>query len=64
MLSSRSRTLSTAKSMSVPQANLSVTSEMPSRDTLSTRSTLGTALTFCSTISVTNRSTSLGATSG
>src|SRR5690606_4611781 len=61
-LSSRSRTLSTAKSMSVPQAKRSVTRETPSRDTLSTRSMPGTAATCRSISAVTRRSTSVGAT--
>ena len=63
MLSSCSRTLSTAKSMSVPHAKRSMTREIPSRDTLSTRSTPGTELTRCSMRSVRKRSTSRGATS-
>ena len=43
MLSTRSRTLSMAKSMSVPQAKRSVTRLTPSRDTDVTFSTPGTA---------------------
>ena len=50
--------------MSVPHAKRNVTREIPSRDTLSTRSTPGTELTLCSIRSVRNRSTSRGATSG
>jgi len=64
MLSSRSRTFSMAKSMSVPQAKRSVTRLTPSLDTDVTRSTPGTAALWASTRSVTNRSTSAGATSG
>jgi hypothetical protein len=59
---SRSRTFSTAKSMSVPQTNRTVTSDTPSRLTLSTSCTPGTRATCCSTGSVTNRSTSAGPT--
>ncbi len=64
MLSSRSRTLSMAKSMSVPQEKRRVTRLTPSRDTEVTFSTPGTAATWASTRSVTRRSTSAGATSG
>jgi len=50
--------------MSVPHENRRVTSDTPSRDTLSTFSTPGTRLTPRSISSVTNRSTSAGPTSG
>ncbi len=63
-LSRRSRTLSMAKSMSVPHAKRSVTRLTPSRDTDVTRSTPGTAAHSASMRSVTRRSTSAGATSG
>jgi len=63
-LSSRSRTFSAAKSMSVPQAKRSVTRDTPSRETLSMRSMPGTAATWRSISAVTRRSTSLGATPG
>ena len=61
-LSSFSRTPSAAKSMSVPHAKRTVTSELPSRLVLSTFCTPGTVLTACSTGSVMKRSTSAGAT--
>ncbi len=64
MLSNRSRTLSMAKSMSVPQAKRRVTRLTPSLETEVTRSTPGTAAPWASTRSVTSRSTSAGATSG
>ena len=60
----RSRTLSMAKSMSVPHWNRTVTRLTPSRDTEVTRSTPGTAAASASTRSVTSRSISAGATSG
>ena len=63
-LSMRSRTLSMAKSMSVPHAKRSVTRLTPSRDTEVTRSTPGAAAACPSMRSVTRRSTSAGATSG
>jgi len=61
MLSSFSRVFSAAKSMSVPHANRAVTSDCPSRVTLSTFRTPGTVLTACSTGPVMKRSTSGGA---
>jgi hypothetical protein len=59
---SRSRTLSTAKSMSVPQTNRTVTRDTPSRLMLSTCWAPGTRARAPSMGAETNRSTSAGPT--
>jgi hypothetical protein len=57
--SSRSRTFSIAKSMSVPHPNRRVTRLTPSRETEVIRSSPGVDATWASTRSVTSRSTSV-----